>query len=321
MTRIFLTRRWPAEVEDHLRSMARVELNKDDRALSAAEIAAAMEHADILCPTVSDAISADVINHPASAVKMICNYGAGYDHIDLDACRARGIIVTNTPDVLSEATAELALALMLMVARRAGEGERELRSGRWSGWRPTHMLGTSLAGKRLGLIGFGRIAQVLARKAGAGLGMKILYHSRRRAPPDVEAAASAHHCASLDELIASADVVSLHCPGGQATEGLIGAEQLRRMKPTALLINTARGSVVDETALAAALRDGAIAGAGLDVFRNEPRVSRDLIEAPNIVLLPHLGSATSETRIAMGMRAAENLEAWIAGREPPNRIA
>ncbi|ATE63822.1 2-hydroxyacid dehydrogenase [Rhizorhabdus dicambivorans] len=317
MARILLTRRWPAAIEAELASRHQVHINTDDRPMSQAELAEAMRTFDVLCPTVSDRIDAAVIGAGGGA-RIIANYGAGVDHIDLAAARAAGIAVTNTPDVLTEATAELAVLLMLMASRRAGEGERELREGRWSGWRPTHLLGRSLRGRRLGLVGYGRIARETARRARAAFGVELSYHSRR---PVADDDLGAQYMASLDALMAEADIVSLHCPGGAETHHLIDAPMLGRMRPGALLINTARGSVVDEAALAAALTEGKIGGAGLDVYEREPAVHPLLLDAPNVVLLPHLGSATLETREAMGRQAMLNLEALLDGREPPNRVA
>jgi lactate dehydrogenase-like 2-hydroxyacid dehydrogenase len=278
-----------------------------------------MKNFDALCPTVTDSIDAEILGVPGARVRLIANFGAGYEHIDLAAARAAGLIVTNTPDVLTEATAELTMLLMLMVSRRAGEGERELRAGRWSGWRPTHLMGMSLSGKTLGLVGFGRIGRMVARLARQWLGMHITYHSSRAHYDD--AGVQAEFLPSLGTLLARADVVSLHCPGGIGTHHLIGAEQLGLMKPTAILINTARGTVVDEVALAAALQAGTIAGAGLDVFENEPHVAKALLQAPNAVLLPHLGSATVEARSAMGLRVGENLDAFFGGGQPRDRVA
>jgi lactate dehydrogenase-like 2-hydroxyacid dehydrogenase len=295
--------------------------NEADEPLSAEALHAAARTYEILLVTVTDKLPASVFAQPACKVRMICNYGVGFEHIALDACRQRGIVVTNTPDVLTESTAELAMLLMLMAARRAGEGEREIRAGRWSGWRPTHLLGSQITGKTLGLVGFGRIGRAVAAKAAAGFGMKILYHSRHRADEAAESECRASYCAQLDELLAASDFVSLHCPGGAETENLIDAKRLARMKPSAFLINTARGGVIDEDALIGALRERRIAGAGLDVFRNEPCVREELKTLDSVVLLPHLGSATTETRVAMGMRAVANLEAWLAGREPPDRVA
>ncbi len=316
---ILVTRKWPTEVETLLAARLDVRLNDGDAPMGAAALTDAMARYDVICPTVTDRITAEMLDQPGRTVRLLCNYGAGVDHIDLEACRRNGVIVTNTPDVLTEATAEIAILLMLMVARRAGEGAGELRAGQWTGWRPTHMIGMQLAGKTLGLIGFGRIAQATARKARA-LGMEIVYHSRRRADSTVERALDARFEPELTGLLSVADVVSLHMPGGAETERFIGAAELRAMRPTGILINTARGSVVDEAALVDALHAGTIAGAGLDVFVGEPNIAPALHDAPNLVMLPHLGSATREARTAMGMRAFANLEAWLAGDEPPDRV-
>lgn len=318
--KILLTRRWPDAVEAYLRQRYDVTVDAADRPLTVAELTAAMGQFDAICPTVTDRIGAAILSAPGARVRILGNYGAGFEHIDLEAARAAGITVTNTPDVLTDATADLAILLMLMASRRAGEGERELRAGLWTGWRPTHLLGQGLAGKRLGLVGFGRIAQATAARARA-FGLSIAYHSRRRADPEVEAAVDAVHVGSLDELAATADILSLHCPGGPATRHLVNADLLARMKPTAILVNTARGSVVQEDDLVAALTGGTIAAAGLDVFDGEPAVNPALLTLPNAVLLPHLGSATVETRTAMGMRVAANLERFFAGEVPLDRVA
>jgi lactate dehydrogenase-like 2-hydroxyacid dehydrogenase len=312
--RILLTRRWTDAVERHLAARYDVTLNETDMPLTAAQLRQAMHDYDALCPTVTDRIDAAVLNAPDRRVRLIGNFGVGYNHIDVAAARTLGIRISNTPDVLTDTTAELAILLLLMATRRAGEGERELRAGRWTGWCPTHMTGTSLAGKQLGLIGFGRIAQATARKAHAAFGMQIAYNGRRRADAGIEAQTGARFVESLDELVAGSDVISLHCPGGAETFHLIDAARLARMKPTAVLINTARGPVVDEAALAAALSEKRIAAAGLDVYEEEPRVHPALLQLENAVLLPHLGSATIETRTAMGMRVAANLDAFFAGQ-------
>lgn len=319
--KILLTRRWTAEVERHLAQQYDVTLNEGDVPMDAARLRAAMSQYDAICPTVTDRIDRNVLSAPDRRVRLIGNFGVGFNHIDVEAAREFGISVSNTPDVLTDTTADLAIALMLMVSRRAGEGERELRAGKWTGWRPTHMMGQSLAGKTLGLIGFGRIAQATARKARLGLGMRIAYNGRRRAPSAVEAEHHATYIDSVDELVATCDVVSLHCPGGAATHHLISAERLRRMKPSTILINTARGPVVDEVALAQALAERRIWGAGLDVFEEEPKVHPGLLALDNVVLLPHLGSATQETRTDMGMRVAQNLEAFFAGRPLRDPVA
>ena len=319
--KVLLTRRWPSPVEHRLAERYDVWINQADEPLGADALADALKTQDAVCPTVSDVLDAAVLEcSRGGAAKILGNYGVGVNHIDLEAARGLGLVVTNTPDVLTDATAELAILLMLMAARRAGEGERELRGGRWIGWRPTHMVGAQVTGKTLGVIGFGRIGQAAARKAHHGLGMRILYHSRRRADPQVEAETNAVFCETLDELLAEADVVSLHMPGGAETRHLIDARRLSLMKPSAILINTARGPVVDEAALTAALAERRIAAAGLDVYEREPAVTPGLVALENVVLLPHLGSATAETRIAMGMKVADNLDAFFDGREPPDRV-
>lgn len=318
--KILLTRRWPEAVETYLRQRYDVTVDPADRPLTEAELVRAMGQYDAICPTVTDRIGPAILSVANPRVRILGNYGAGFEHIDLEAAKAAGIIVTNTPDVLTDATADLAILLMLMASRRAGEGERELRAGYWTGWRPTHLLGQGLAGKRLGLVGFGRIAQATATRARA-FGLSIAYHSRRRADPAVEAALDAVYVGSLEELAATSDVLSLHCPGGAATRHLVNAGLLARMKPTSILVNTARGSVVKDDDLVEALRNGAIAAAGLDVFDGEPAVNPALIGLPNAVLLPHLGSATLETRTAMGMRVAANLERFFAGEAPHDRVA
>lgn len=314
--RILLSRRWPDTVEAELRERYDVTVDPRDQPLGAPAFIEAMKSFDALCPTVTDRIGAEILSIPDRRVRIIANYGAGIEHVDLEAAKAAGIVVTNTPDVLTDATADIAMTLLLMASRRAAEGERELRSGGWTGWRPTHMLGTSLSGKLLGLVGYGRIARATADRARA-FGMEIAYYSRRRADDEQ----GARYVTSLDALATEADVLSLHCPGGTATRHLVNAALLDRMKPTAILINTARGSVVDEAALAGALRERTIAAAGLDVFEREPQVTLALLDLPNIVLLPHLGSATVETRIEMARRAGANLDRFFAGEEPHDRVA
>jgi lactate dehydrogenase-like 2-hydroxyacid dehydrogenase len=321
MTRpkVLLTRKWPDAVERRLASAYDLTLNHTDRALTPEAFATAMGEFDAICPTVVDSITADLVARGGSRTRILANFGVGVNHIDVEACRARGIAVTNTPDVLTEATAEVALTLMLMIARRAGEGERQVRANGWKGWGTVGLLGTTLVGKTLGVVGFGRIGQATARMAHRALGMDVLYSGRRRVGPEIEAETGARHT-PLDELLARADVVTLHCPGGAETHHLINAERLARMKPTAFLINTARGAVVDEAALETALKTGVIAGAGLDVYSHEPEVPAGFLGLENVVLLPHLGSATTETREAMGHRAADNLDAFFAGQTPPDLL-
>ena len=294
--------------------------NPRDEPMADDVLAEAFMLADAVCPTVSDSLSSDVLQAADLRAGIIANFGAGISHIDLEAARQRRIIVTNTPDVLTDCTADLAIMLMLMVARRAGEGERELRAGGWRGWRPTHMVGTRVSGKTLGLIGFGRIARAVALRAHSGFGMRVIYHTPHPPPLEVSEAFGARSIDSLEELIAAADFISVHCPGGEITRHLFNEERIALVSKHAFLINTARGEVVDSDALIAALKAGRIAGAALDVYEGEPEVPDELKSMDNVVLLPHLGSASRETRIAMGMRVVENLDAFFAGREPPDRV-
>ncbi|GAM04013.1 2-hydroxyacid dehydrogenase [Novosphingobium sp. MBES04] len=317
--RILLTRRWPERVEALLAERYDATLSTDDRPLSEAELTVAMREYDAILPTITDKLPAGILSVEGRRVRMIANYGAGFEHVDLAAAKAAGIIVSNTPGVLTDATADIAVTLMLMAARRAGEGERELRAGQWTGWRPTHLLGTGLRGKTLGLVGFGRIAQAMAERARFGFGMDVAYYSRRPKPEDAKRF-DARYFASLTQLAQQCDFLSLHIPGGAETRNMINAAVLEQMPSHAVLINTARGDVVDEVALADALESGGIAGAALDVFVGEPHVSQRLLVAPNTVLLPHLGSATRETREAMGMRALANLDDWHAGRVPRDSL-
>ncbi len=318
--KIILTRRWTDEVERYLSQAFDVQLNSTDQPMSAVQLTEALRQCDALCSTVTDALTADVLEAPGRRARFIGNFGVGFSHIDIEAARRQGLRVSNTPDVLTDATAEIAILLLLMITRRASEAERELRAGQWHGWRPTHMMGQSLAGKTLGLVGFGRIAQATARKAQAAFGMRIAYNSRHRADAVVEQQCNAQYFESLEELVSSCDAISLHCPGGPATHHLFNAKILAHMKPTAVLINTARGTVVDEIELVAALSARRIAGAGLDVYEKEPRLHPGLLSLPNVALLPHLGSATIETRTAMGMRVARNLEAFFAGQALPDPV-
>jgi lactate dehydrogenase-like 2-hydroxyacid dehydrogenase len=318
---VLVTRRLPASVLERLRETYDVTVNPDDRSLGREGLLAALRSFDALSPTITDKLDAELLRTPGIRTRIIANFGAGFEHIDLNAAKSANLVVTNTPDALTDATAELTLLLIMMASRRAGEGERIVRAGKWAGWAPTQLLGTDVKGKTLGLVGFGRIAKEAARRTRAALGMRIAYFSRSRASADDEAALNAEHCPTLASLLATSDVVSLHCPGGYETRHLINAQTLARMKPTAILINTARGSVVDEEALANALSQRQIAAAGLDVYEREPAVPHALTELENVVLLPHLGSATLEARTAMGMQMADNLDAFFAGRTPPNRVA
>jgi lactate dehydrogenase-like 2-hydroxyacid dehydrogenase len=317
---VLVTRRWPEEVERQVAERFDVTFREGDVPLGQDGLKAAMGEYDVLCPTVSDRIDAEVLAG-GDRVKLIANYGVGFDHIDLAAAKAKGVAVTNTPGVLTDATADLAMTLLLMAARRAGQGERELRAGNWRGWRPTHLIGSSLKDKMLGLVGFGRIGIATARRAHHGFGMKIAYYGRREALPDLTRELDARFYPQLNDLLATSDFVSLHIPGGAETQGLIGTEALAAMRRGSYLINTARGGVIDHAALAEALRSGHLAGAGLDVYPAEPQVPEELLDLENVVLLPHLGSATRETRIAMGQRALANVVAWAEGRPLPDRVA
>jgi lactate dehydrogenase-like 2-hydroxyacid dehydrogenase len=261
-----------------------------------------------------------VLNVANKRCKILGNFGVGYNHIDIHAAKQQGLIVTNTPGVLTESTADIAMTLLLMSARRGAEGDRLVRSGKWTGWCPTQLMSSDVTGATLGLIGFGRIAQAMARKAHHGFGMKILYVKPTPADPSIVANLQAVRCATLEELLPQADFVSLHCPGGTDTKHLINAHRLSLMKPTAHLINTARGDVVDSTALIAALKSGQITGAGLDVYENEPHLHPDFLTLDNVSLLPHLGSATIATRTAMGEKVLANLAAFFAGQPPLDRV-
>jgi lactate dehydrogenase-like 2-hydroxyacid dehydrogenase len=317
---IVVTRRWPAPVEEELaRRFPDIQLNADDFPLGRDGLRAALEQADAVLPTVSDRLPAELFDGELRT-RFLGNFGVGYNHIDVEAAAKAGIIVTNTPRVLTDTTADTAMTLLLMVARRAGEGEREVRAGRWTGWRPTHMMGADVTGKTLGILGMGRIGVAVARRAHFGFSMPVVFYDPADFEPD-HGIAGARRVSTVEEVLAVADFVSLHMPGGAGNSHLIDAAALARMKPTAFLVNSARGDVIDQQALIEALRFGTIAGAGLDVYEGEPEVPAELIELDNAVLLPHLGSATLETRTAMGMLALENLQAFLDGRDPPCRVA
>lgn len=318
---VVVTRRLPAAVEEAVAKDFDARLNRDDRPLTTADLQDALRTADALLPTVTDKITAEVLGVEPLRTKMIANFGVGFNNIDVAAAKAAGIAVSNTPDVLTDATADLAMTLLLMVARRGGEGERHLRAGHWTGWRPTHMLGRMVSGKTLGLIGMGRIARAVAKRAHHGFGMRVLYTDPYPPPPEVAKELGAEQRATIEEVLAQSDFVSLHCPATPETRHLMNGVRLAKMKPSAYLINTARGDVVDEAALIEALTKGWLAGAGLDVFEREPQVSAGLLSMENVVLLPHLGSATEETRVAMGMRALENLRLHFAGSPLRDRVA
>jgi lactate dehydrogenase-like 2-hydroxyacid dehydrogenase len=318
---VVVTRRLPAAVEEAVAKDFDARLNRGDRPLTTGELQEALRSADGLLPTVTDQLTADVLAAEPLRTRIIANFGVGFNNIDVQAAKARGVAVSNTPYVLTDATADIAMTLLLMVARRAGEGERQVRAGAWTGWRPTHMLGRMVSGKTLGLIGMGRIARAVARRAHHGFGMRVIYSDPYPPPADVAEALGAEPRDSVDQVLAESDFVSLHCPATPETRHLMNAERLGRMKRGACLINSARGDVIDEAALVQALQRGTIAGAGLDVFEREPQVAAELLRMENVVLLPHLGSATEETRVAMGLRALENLRLFFSGAPLRDRVA
>ena len=317
---VVVTRRLPEAVERELAGDFDARLNGDDRPLGPEGLMEALRSADAVLCTVTDKLTAEVLAAEPRRAGLLANFGVGFNHIDTTAARTRGIAVSNTPDVLTDATADLAITLLLMVSRRAGEGERHVRAGAWTGWRPTHMLGTQVSGKTLGLVGMGRIARAVAQRAHHGFGMRVIYHDPFPPPPDVAAALGAESRERLEDVLRESDFVSLHCPATPETRHLMNRERLALMRPEAYLINTARGDVVDEAALIEAVRAKRIAGAGLDVFEREPQVSEALLGMEQVVLLPHLGSATTETRVAMGMRAVENLRLFFDGKPLRDRV-
>ena len=318
--KVIVTRRWPPAVEARLQELFDVSLNESDQPMTADQLKEALKNYDAVLPTVTDPMPADVLNVEPLRAKVLGNFGVGFNHIDIQAAKTRGLTVTNTPDVLTDCTADIAMTLMLMVARRTGEGERQVRAGQWTGWRPTHLLGTKVTGKTLGLIGFGRIARAMAKKAHYGFDMQVIFFDPFPPSDEVSKSLGAKPCASVEEVLRNADFVALHCPGSKENHHLIDAARLAMMKPTAYLINSARGDVVDNQALILALKNKTIAGAGLDVFEGEPDLDKGFLELDNAVLLPHLGSATAETRVAMGMRVIENVTAFFAGETPRDKV-
>ena len=318
--KVVVTRRLPEPVEELLCREFDARLNQEDRALGADGLQEALRSADALLCTVTDRLTAEVLSVEPLRARMLANFGVGFNNIDTAAAKARGMAVSNTPDVLTEATADIAITLLLMVSRRAGEGERQVRAGTWTGWRPTHLLGTQVSGKVLGLVGMGRIARAVAKRAHHGFGMRVIFHDPFPPTAAEAAALGAEPRSSLEELLEESDFVSLHCPALPETRHLMNRERLAQMRRSAFLVNTARGDVVDEAALVDALKKGTIAGAGLDVYEQEPRINPALSSMENVVLLPHLGSATRETRIAMGMRALENLRLFFSGAPLRDRV-
>ena len=316
---VFLTRRLPESTETRMRELFDARLREVDTPLAHAELCAAAETADVLVPTVTDRINAEVIAAAGDQLKLIASFGTGVDHIDLAAAKARGITVTNTPGVLTEDTADVAMALMLAVPRRIAEGDKVARSGDWTGWAPTGMLGHRINGKRLGIVGMGRIGTAVARRA-RGFGLSIHYHNRKPVHPETEAELEATYWESLDQMLGRVDIVSVNCPHTPATNRLLTRELLSMMQPSAYLVNTSRGEVIDEVALADLLASRQIAGAGLDVYENEPDITAPLIGLPNVVLLPHIGSATIEGRLEMGDKVIINIQTFWDGHAPRDRV-
>lgn len=319
---VVVTRRLPDLVETRMRELFDARLNLEDKPMSEAEIVDALREADVLVPTITDPINAHMIAQAGDHMKLIANFGNGVDHIDVTSALRRGITVTNTPGVLTEDTADMTMALILSTARRLAEGAQVIPDGRWEGWSPTWMLGRRIAGKRLGIVGMGRIGQALARRARA-FGLSIHYHNRRRVAAQIEETLEATYWDSLDQMLARMDFVSINCPHTPATYHLLSARRLKHLRPEAILINTARGEVVDENALTRMLEAGEISGAGLDVFEHAPAVSEkliDLAKSGKVTLLPHMGSATYEGRADMGEKVIINIKTFMDGHRPPDRV-
>lgn len=317
--KVTVTRRLPEAVETRMSELFDVTLNDGDHRMSRDQLVAAMRVSDVLVPTVTDRIDANMLAQAGDKLKLIANYGAGVDHIDVQSARQRGILVTNTPGVVTEDTADMTLALILAVTRRMPEGMAEMQSGRWGGWSPTGHLGGRVGGRRLGILGMGRIGQAVARRANA-FGMQVHYHNRRRLRPEIEAELQATWWESLDQMLARMDIVSVNAPHTPSTFHLLNARRLKLMKPSAVVINTSRGEVIDENALTRMLRAGEIAGAGLDVFEHGHEINPRLRELPNVVLLPHMGSATVEGRVEMGEKVLINIKTFSDGHRPPDLV-
>jgi glyoxylate reductase len=316
---VVITRKLPEVVEARMGELFRCELNTSDKPFSNAELIGALGRADVLVPTITDRIDAFAISHAGPQLKLIANFGTGLDHIDVAAALGRGITVTNTPGVLTEDTADMTLALIMAVSRRIIQGADALRQNQFHGWSPTWMLGSRLKGKKLGILGMGRIGTAVARRARA-FGLEIHYHNRTAAHPKIVAELDAQYCESLDSMLSRVDILSINCPHTPATYHLLSARRLKLMKPTAIIVNTARGEVIDEAALIEMLETEALAGAGLDVFEQEPAVSPKLMALKNVVLLPHMGSATLEGRVDMGEKVIINIKMWADGHKPPDRV-
>ena len=316
---VIVTRKLPEVIETRMMELFDTRLNESDAPWDKAQLIEAVKAAEVLVPTVTDRLTSSVLAHANPNLRLIANYGTGVDHIDVEAAYARGITVTNTPGVLTEDTADMTMALILAVSRRLVEGERLARSGEWSGWRPTSMLGHRITGKRLGILGMGRIGSAVARRA-RGFGLAIHYHNRRRAPVELENELEATYWESLDQMVARMDVISVNCPHTPATFHLLSARRLKLVRPEVIIVNTSRGEVIDEAALTRMLRNKEIAGAGLDVFEHEPAINPKLRELDSVVLLPHMGSATIEGRLAMGEKVLINIKTFVDGHRPPDRV-
>ncbi|WP_339764923.1 D-glycerate dehydrogenase [uncultured Sulfitobacter sp.] len=316
---VVVTRRLPEVVEKRLSELFKVTLREDDTPMTRAELGEAMKTADILVPTVTDEIDAALLAQAGDQLKLIANYGAGVDHIDVTTARQRGILVSNTPGVLTDDTADMTMALILAVTRRMSEGMAQMQSGDWKGWAPTALLGGRVSGRRLGILGMGRIGQAVARRA-AAFGMQVHYHNRRRLRPEVEEALGATYWESLDQMVARIDVLSINCPHTPSTFHLMNARRLKLMKPDAVIVNTSRGEVIDENALTRMLRAGELQGAGLDVYEHGTDINPRLRELDNVVLLPHMGSATLEGRIEMGEKVIINIKTFEDGHRPPDQV-
>ncbi|WP_149589527.1 2-hydroxyacid dehydrogenase [Tabrizicola flagellatus] len=316
---VVVTRRLPEVVETRMKELFDVELRDPDLPMTREELAAAMRRADVLVPTITDRIDAGLLAQAGEKLKLIANYGAGFDHIDVSTARQRGILVSNTPGVSTEDTADMVMALMLAVIRRIPEGLHLMQSGGWTGWSPMANLGGRLGGRRLGILGMGRIGQAVARRARA-FGLQVHYHNRKRLRPEIEAEHEATYWESLDQMLARVDIVSVNCPHTPSTFHLLNARRLKLMKPSAVVVNTSRGEVIDQNALTRALRAGELAGAGLDVYEQGNDINPRLIELPNVVLLPHMGSATIEGRIEMGEKVIINIKTFADGHRPPDQV-
>ena len=319
---VIVTRTLPDAIETRLMELFDTRLNADDKPLTAAQLVDAVKTADVLVPTVTDRIDSRVLSQAGPQLKLIASFGTGVDHIDLDTARHRGITVTNTPGVLTEDTADMSMALVLATARRMGAGERMVRANKWAGWSPTSMLGARLLGKRMGIVGMGRIGQALAKRA-RGFGLTIHYHNRKRLHADIERELDATYWESLDQMLARMDIISVNCPHTPATYHLLSARRLKLLPKHAYLVNTSRGEVIDENALTRMIEAGEVGGAGLDVFEHEPAVNPKLVRlarAGKVVLLPHLGSATIEGRAEMGAKVIINIQTFIDGHRPPDRV-